>query len=112
MLTASQTQFNNEVTSIFNLETASLKQVAFDYTYWDDFVDNINHPSPAWYDNNITTILKSYHFDFVCVIDTSFKEGMFSLNRSLADLVRKKEISLKNAMDYSLNPTDLKNFLK
>lgn len=46
------------------------------------------------------------------VIDTSSKEGMISLDRYLADLVRKKEISLKNAIDYSLNPSEVKSLLK
>lgn len=45
------------------------------------------------------------------VIETSSKDGMISLNRSLADLVRKKEISLKNSVDYSLNPAELKSLL-
>ncbi len=46
------------------------------------------------------------------VIDTSSKEGMISLDRHLADLVRKKEISLKNAIDYSLNPSEIKSLLR
>lgn len=46
------------------------------------------------------------------VIDTSSKEGMVSLDRYLADLVRKKEISLKNAIDYSLNPSEVKSLLR
>ncbi|MBU4204591.1 PilT/PilU family type 4a pilus ATPase [Patescibacteria group bacterium] len=46
------------------------------------------------------------------VIDTSSKEGMISFDRYLANLVRKKEISLKNAIDYSLNPTEVKNLLR
>jgi len=46
------------------------------------------------------------------VIDTSSKEGMVSFDRYLADLVRKKEISLKNAIDYSLNPSEVKNLLR
>jgi len=46
------------------------------------------------------------------VIETSMKEGMISFNRSLSDLVLKKEISLKDAMDYSLNPSELKNLLR
>jgi hypothetical protein len=28
------------------------------------------------------------------------------------DLARKKEISMKSAMDYSLNPSEVKNLLK
>jgi twitching motility protein PilT len=46
------------------------------------------------------------------VIETSGKEGMISFNRALVDLVRKKEISLKNAMDYSMDPTEIRNLLK
>ncbi len=46
------------------------------------------------------------------VIETSLREGMISLNRALSDLVRQKEISLKDSIDYSLNPLELKNLLR
>jgi len=42
------------------------------------------------------------------VIETSIEAGMISLNRSLAILVKRKEISLQNALSYSLNPGELK----
>ncbi|MBI1971496.1 MAG: type IV pilus twitching motility protein PilT [Candidatus Wildermuthbacteria bacterium] len=42
------------------------------------------------------------------VIETSGESGMVSLNRSLAMLVKAKEISLENALTYSLNPTELR----
>jgi twitching motility protein PilT len=42
------------------------------------------------------------------VIETSAEVGMISLNRSLSDLVKRKEISLENAMNYSLNPVELR----
>ena len=41
------------------------------------------------------------------VIDTSSREGMVSLNRSLLDLARKGEISMEIAASYSLNPQEL-----
>ena len=72
MLEESQKQFNIEVASLFTFKTATIKQVAYDYTFWDEFVDNIETPDTAWYNNNITTILKSFHLDYVCVYDTSF----------------------------------------
>lgn len=59
-----------------------------------------------------TLIRENKVHEIPAVIDTSLKEGMISLNRCLADLVRKKEISLNNAIDYSLNPAELKSFLK
>ncbi len=45
------------------------------------------------------------------VIETSRKKGMFSLDYSLAQLVRKREVSLRNALTYSLNPVELKKLL-
>jgi twitching motility protein PilT len=46
------------------------------------------------------------------VIETSAKEGMISLSRAMVDLVRKKEISLKNATDYALDPGEIRNLLR
>ena len=46
------------------------------------------------------------------VIETSQEAGMISLNRSLADLVVKKEISLERAQFYSQNPSELKELLR
>lgn len=45
------------------------------------------------------------------IIETSQDSGMISLNRSLADLVRRKEISWENAEFYSLNPRELKQLI-
>ncbi len=46
------------------------------------------------------------------VIETSAKEGMISSNRAMVDLVRRKEISLKNAIDYALDPSEVRNLLR
>ncbi len=46
------------------------------------------------------------------VIETSQEAGMISMNRSLADLVRNKEISLERAQFYSQNPSELKELLR
>ncbi len=45
------------------------------------------------------------------VIETSLDQGMISLNRSLADLARKGEIAIENAVNFSLNPKDLQRIL-
>jgi len=45
------------------------------------------------------------------VIETSLESGMISLNRSLAVLINAREISLGDALNYSLNPTELKMLL-
>jgi len=59
---------------------------------------------------NLTREKKAYQIDLV--IETSVQEGMLTLNRSLAELVRKKEISLENAELYSLNPSELRILLE
>ncbi|KPJ73633.1 twitching motility protein pilT [Parcubacteria bacterium DG_74_1] len=46
------------------------------------------------------------------VIETSAERGMISLNRSLADLIKRKEISLEKALNYSLSPAELKILIK
>jgi twitching motility protein PilT len=46
------------------------------------------------------------------VIETSGEAGMISLNRSLADLVKRKEISLENALVYSLSPSELRMLVR
>lgn len=59
---------------------------------------------------NLIRERKAYQIDLV--IETSAQEGMFTLNRSLAELVRKKEISLEDAELYSLNPSELRILLE
>ncbi len=46
------------------------------------------------------------------VIETSQEAGMISLNRSLADLVRSKEVSLERAQFFSQNPSELKELIR
>ncbi|HOQ15459.1 MAG TPA: PilT/PilU family type 4a pilus ATPase [Candidatus Paceibacterota bacterium] len=52
---------------------------------------------------------KTYQLDLI--IDTSSQEGMISLNRSLVELVRRREISVEVAENYSLNPSELRQLL-
>lgn len=58
---------------------------------------------------NLIREKKTYQIDLV--IETSVQEGMMSLNRSLVELVRKREISLESAENYSLNPSELRQLL-
>lgn len=46
------------------------------------------------------------------VIETSSDEGMISSNRALVDLVRRGEVTVENAANYSLNPSELQLLLK
>ncbi|MEA2113537.1 MAG: PilT/PilU family type 4a pilus ATPase [Patescibacteria group bacterium] len=53
---------------------------------------------------------KTHQIDMV--IETSSEEGMISLNRSLADLVKRELISLEDAEKHSIRPSELKMLLK
>jgi twitching motility protein PilT len=55
---------------------------------------------------NLIRERKTYQIDLV--IETSSQEGMITLNRSLANLVKHKIISLESAELYSLNPSELR----
>jgi twitching motility protein PilT len=59
---------------------------------------------------NLIRERKVYQIDLV--IETSLQEGMTTLNRSLAELVKRKEISLENAELYSLNSAELRILLE
>lgn len=52
---------------------------------------------------------KTYELDLV--IETNADVGMVSFNRSLSDLVKRGEISMENALAFSLNPKEFKNLL-
>jgi len=45
------------------------------------------------------------------VIETSLDQGMVSLNRSLIDLARRGEITIENAIAFSLNPKELQRVI-
>lgn len=63
--------------------------------------------------NAVSTLIREDKIhEIPAIIETSAKEGMISLSRSMVDLVRKKEISLKNATDYALDPNEIRNLLR
>ncbi len=45
------------------------------------------------------------------VIETSSEQGMISLNKSLYNLIQKREISLRNGLNYSRNPAELRRMV-
>lgn len=59
---------------------------------------------------NLIREKKVYQIDLV--IETSLQEGMISLNRSLAQMVKRKEISLETAELHSINPAELRILLE
>lgn len=63
--------------------------------------------------NNATANLireKRTH-ELALIIETGSEEGMIDLNRSLAEMVRKGEITVENAFQFSANPKTLERML-
>jgi len=50
-------------------------------------------------------------YEIPLVIDTSSEMGMVSLDRALAELIRKGTISIDNAIKFSNNPRELKKII-
>jgi twitching motility protein PilT len=59
---------------------------------------------------NLIRERKIYQIDLV--IETSLQEGMVTLNRSLVNLIKNKEVSLENGELYSNNPAELQILLE
>jgi twitching motility protein PilT len=59
---------------------------------------------------NLIRERKVYQIDLV--IETSLQEGMITLNRAMANLVKNKEITLESAELYSQNPAELRILLE
>jgi len=58
---------------------------------------------------NIIRENRVHELDFV--IETSAEKGMISLNKSLADLIQRGEISIDDALVYSRRPSELQEFV-
>lgn len=59
---------------------------------------------------NLIREKKIYQIDLV--IETSLQEGMITMNRSMVNLIKNKQVSLENAELYSLNPAELRILLE
>ena len=60
--------------------------------------------------SNLIRENKTYQLDLI--IETSLESGMISLNRSLAELVRRGEVLPETAIAYSLNPKEFQAIIQ
>lgn len=62
--------------------------------------------------NAVSTLIRdSRTHEIDTVIQTSSQEGMIDMDRSLADLVRRGEITLEHAYDYAMDPKTFERYL-
>lgn len=66
-------EFSKEADALVNVTTNLPDRIVWDYTFWDEFVSSIKKNDSAWYEENITSILSSFHMDYACVLDPDFQ---------------------------------------
>ena len=69
---AAQAQFYNEVESLLDLNSESLRIAANDFTSSDELVDFTKSRNIKWYNEHIFGAIKSFKIDYICVYDTAF----------------------------------------
>ena len=57
---SAQSQLDIESNGFLKMSTALIDQIAWDYSYWDEFVESIKKNDTEWYKENISTILTPY----------------------------------------------------
>lgn len=64
-------QFKREVNYLFELNSSTMIQTTYDYSYWDDFVSAIIKHDIKWIKTNIT-LTNSFNYEYICVYDKDF----------------------------------------
>jgi len=70
---AAQAQFYNEVESLLDLNSESMRIAANDFTSSDELVDFTKSRNIKWYNEHIFGAIKSFKIDYICVYDTTFE---------------------------------------
>jgi len=61
-------QYGQAFESLLENSSAHYSQQVDDYTYWDDMCDFVKTGDPAWAEENLATIIRSYDVDHVLLI--------------------------------------------
>jgi signal transduction histidine kinase len=84
---SAQTQFYNEVESLLDLNSESMRIAVNDFTSSDDLVEFTKSRSTKWYNEHIIGAINSLKVDYICVYDTAF--NIISETSSLKILSRR-----------------------
>lgn len=84
---SAQTQFYNEVESLLDLNSESMRIAANDFTRSDELVEFTKSRSTKWYNEHIIGAVNSLKIDYICVYDTTF--NIISETSSLKILSRR-----------------------
>jgi len=84
---SARSQFNNEVESLLDLNSESMRIAVNDFTRSDDLVEFTKTRSTKWYNEHIIGAINSLKVDYICVYDTAF--NIISETSSLKILSRR-----------------------
>lgn len=94
-------QIERSVKVATSFETDRLKQITFDYTFWDEMAGFIYNPKPNWAKDNLDPIITTYKTDLLCVLDTNFRK-VYTVNREEYAFLREVRLS-DNALKQLVN---------
>lgn len=100
-------QLESEVNALMKLKGQTLDQIAFDYTYWDEFYQMVDKGNRAWFNENISTIVQAYHVDNVIVVDTFYRV----VHKASADSFSEKNIISRDAIQEIFKHRILRYYL-
>ena len=72
ILDESKKQFSKEIDAVLSIYRRDITQTVNDYTYWDEFYKYVDKNDADWFKDNITTLIESFHIDYVAVYDSTF----------------------------------------
>jgi len=84
---SAQAQFYNEVESLLDLNSESMRIAVNDFTRSDELVEFTKSRSTKWYNEHIVGAVNSLKIDYICVYDTAF--NIISETSSLKILSRR-----------------------
>lgn len=83
---SAQSQLDIESDGFLKMSTTLIDQVAWDYSYWDEFVESIEKNDTKWYEENISTIITSFHLDYSSVYDKSRQKVHYASSELLEEI--------------------------
>ncbi len=112
---SSQIQLDTESDGFLKISTALIDQVAWDYSYWDELVESIEKNDTKWYEDNISTIITSFHLDYTAVYDKSRQKVHYACSELLKEAPEIPEgvfKALENKPNISFFLSTKEGFLK
>ncbi|MFV8369249.1 ATP-binding protein [Flavobacterium sp. LB2R40] len=98
-------QYNNEVKSLFRLNSKTHTATLIDVTFWDDLVSYMGHKDEKWYKKYILSEFDSYDVDYI---------GIYSLDQKIINNTNSNKIKnfdfISKEMMSALYKSKLKKF--